>query len=190
MVTTRAGSHSNRPNTSYRPLNRRPIKQKKKKYSSLLGSWSSGSVLWLKPAFDVPPVFQWWRKNAKVSFAFALFSRCFDFLLDSGPVLCCLIKAESLWGQGPQRTWAAPSSARHIITSFRNEGSDKDHHLRITGPDGTCWYQLWQFTQTETLQTLCTHIQTVYTVSLQPLKHDKSVEKHITHTHLQMYIWL
>lgn len=123
-------------------------------------------------------------------FAFALFSRCFDFLLDSGPVLCCLIKAESLWGQGPQRTWAAPSSARHIITSFRNEGSDKDHHLRITGPDGTCWYQLWQFTQTETLQTLCTHIQTVYTVSLQPLKHDKSVEKHITHTHLQMYIWL
>lgn len=38
---------------------------------------------------------------------------------------CCehsLIRAEPLRGQGPQRTWAAPGSARNIITPIRNTG--------------------------------------------------------------------
>lgn len=128
---------------------------------------TKGSCLFLiQTSFDFSPVFLMVAEDAKVSFmGHGLCLQCFHRALIScwTRAQCCersLIRAESLWGQGPLRTWAAPSLARKIITSIRIAGSDKDHRLRITGSNLsyplTCWYQMAVYTDWELrLRKLC-----------------------------------
>lgn len=82
-----------------------------------------------------------------------------------GQCLCGLIRYESLQGRGPQRERTALSSASKIIVFIKkNAGSDKDHHLRITGWSNcalTCQYKLAIFGAACTN----THLQSVYGVS-------------------------
>ncbi len=112
---------------------------------------------------------------------------------------CCersLIRAESLRGQGPQRTWAAPSSARKIITSIRNAGSDKDPCLRMTGLNfsftPSCWYEMAVYMDRE-LQPckLCVHkckatncLQTPPAHSVWQCITEKACKTTLTHSHV------